>query len=63
METSNSDANNAVLHEQNDKWGLGPIETCNSAPKVAVLQAKNSDEGWDPYSLFILVLSTLLCVL
>ena len=48
MENSNSDANNAVLHVQNDRWDLRPIETCNSAPKVAVLHAKNTDEGWDP---------------
>ena len=48
METSNSDANYAVLHAQNDRWGLGPIETWNSDPKVAVLKEKNTDEGWDP---------------
>ena len=34
-------------------WGLGPIETCNSGPKVAVLHAKTTDEGWDPWSLVI----------
>ena len=48
METSISDANQAVLHAQNDRCGLGPIETCNSNPKVAVLHAKSTDEGWDP---------------
>ena len=40
METSNSVANHAVLHAQYDRLGLGPIETCNSGPKVAVLNAK-----------------------
>ena len=25
------------------------IETCNSGTKVAVLHAKTTDEGWDPY--------------
>ena len=45
METSNSGANHAVLHAQNDRCGLGPIQTCNSAPKVAGLHAKTSDEG------------------
>ena len=45
METSNSDANHAVLHEQNDRRSLGPIEICNSDPKVAVLHAKTTDEG------------------
>ena len=48
METSNSGANPAVLHAQNDRWGLGPIETGNSDPKAAVLHAKTTDESWDP---------------
>ena len=48
METSNSGANHAVLHAQNDGWGLGPIETYYSDPKLAVLHAKTTDEGWDP---------------
>ena len=41
METSTSDANHAVLHEQNDRCGLGPIETINSGHNVAVVNAKN----------------------
>ena len=48
METSISGANHAVLHAQIKRRSLGPIETCNSDPKVAVLHAKNTDEGWDP---------------
>ena len=48
METSNSGAKHDVLRAQNDKWGLGPIETCSSDPKVAVLHGKTTDEGWDP---------------
>ena len=48
METSNSGANHAVLYAQNDWGGLRPVETCNSHPKVAVLHAKTTDEGWDP---------------
>ena len=49
METSKSGANQAVLHAQSDRWGLGPIETFNSDPKDAVfLKAKKTDEGWDP---------------
>ena len=48
METSISGANHAVLHAQNDRLGLGPIETCNSGPKVAVLHSKTTNEGWDP---------------
>ena len=35
------------------------IETCNSGPEVAVLHAKTTDEGWDPYRLVFLVLITL----
>ena len=63
METSHSDANQAVFHAQNDKWCLGPIESCYSGPKLAVLHAKATGEGWNQYSLFILVLSSQLCVL
>ena len=48
IETSISDANHVVLHAQNGKCGLGPMETCNSEPKVAVVPAKTTDEGWDP---------------
>ena len=48
METSNSDANYAVLHAQKDRLCLGPIETCYSDPKVAVLHPKTTDEGGDP---------------
>ena len=48
METSNSGANHAVLHAQFTRRSLGPIETCNSDPKDAVLNAKTTDEGWDP---------------
>ena len=47
IETSNSAANHAVLHAQNDRVGLVPIEICYSGPKVAVLHAKTTDEGWD----------------
>ena len=48
METSNSGDNHAVLHAQNDGRDLVPIEACNSYPKVTVLNAKTTDEGWDP---------------
>ena len=41
METSNSSANNTVLQAQNDKLGLGPIETINSGHNVAVLNSQN----------------------
>ena len=48
METSNSGANHAVSNAQNDGRGMGPIETSNSDPKVAVLHAKTTDEVWEP---------------
>ena len=54
-----SGANHAILHAQKDRWGVGPIETCISGPKVAVLHSKTKREGWDPWRLVILMLSTL----
>ena len=41
METSISGANHAVLHTQNDRSGLGTIETTNSGHKVTVVNAQN----------------------
>ena len=40
METSNSGANHAVLHAQNDWGGLRPVETCNSDANHVVLHAQ-----------------------
>ena len=48
IDTSNSDANQVVLHAQINRRSQGPIETCNSDPKVAVLHAKTTNEGWVP---------------
>ena len=48
MEMINSGANPAVSHSQITRRSLGPIETCNSDPKDAVLHAKTTDEGWVP---------------
>ena len=48
METRNSGANHAVLQAQITRRSQGTIEICNSDPKVAVLNAKITDEGWDP---------------
>ena len=45
METSNSGSNHDVSHAQNDRRGMGPIETSNSDPKVALLKAKTAHEG------------------
>ena len=47
MDTSNSGANHAALHAQNDRWGLGPIETINSGHNVTVVNVNTTDEGWD----------------
>ena len=41
METSNSGATHAGLHAQNERWGLGPIETINSGHNAAVVSAQN----------------------
>ena len=48
MKLSDSGANSAVSHAQITRRSLGPIETCNSDPKVAVLHAKPTDESWVP---------------
>ena len=48
IERSDSGANHAVLHAHNDRWCLGPLEICYLVPKVAVLNAKITDKGWDP---------------
>ena len=61
METSNSGVNHAVLHAQINRRSPGTIETCNSDPKVAVLYAKTTDEGWHPLRLVFLMLITLFC--
>ena len=45
METSISDSNHAVFHAQNDRLCLGPIETCCSGPKGAVLHSLNHRRG------------------
>ena len=41
MVPSSSGDNHTVFLAQNDRLGLGPIEACNSGPKVAVLHAQN----------------------
>ena len=45
METSDSGANHAVLHVQNDRWGLGPIQIINPGHNVAVVNAQNHRWG------------------
>ena len=59
IEPSNSGANHAVVHAQNDRSCLGPIETCYSGPEVAVLHAKTTGGVLDPERLVILVLMSL----
>ena len=41
METSNSGANQAVLHAQNDRRGLGPIDTFSSGHNDDVVNTQN----------------------
>ena len=62
METSNSDAKHAVLHAQNDRLCLGPIETCYSGPQGAVLHEKTTGDVFDTQRLVILVLKSLFCM-
>ena len=38
------------------------METRHSAPKVAVLHPKTTDQGWDHYRLLILMLIKLFCM-
>ena len=42
METSNSSANHAVLHAQNDRCGQGHIETSVSGHNVDVVNSQNN---------------------
>ena len=36
------------MSAQNHRWGLGPIQTCKSGPKVAVLHVQNHRWGLEP---------------
>ena len=45
---NNSGGYYALLHAQNDRWGLLPLETCKSGPNVAVLNAQNHRWGLEP---------------
>ena len=62
METSNCYTMHAVVHAQNDKTCLGPIETCYSGPEVAVLHSKSTGGVLDPQRLVILVVKLLFCM-
>ena len=48
MEDSIARANHAVLHAQNDRWGVGPIETIKSGHYNAVVNAQNHRWGLGP---------------
>ena len=62
IETSDSDAKHAVVHAQNDRSYLEPIETCYCGPEVAVLQVITTGRDWDPQRLVILVVKALFCM-
>ena len=62
IEPSNSGANHAVVHAQNERSCLGPLETCYSDPEFAVLHAKTTGGVLDPQALVILMLATLFCM-
>ena len=46
----------AVVHAQNDRSCLGPIETCHSGPEVAVLHGKTTGGVLDPQGPLIAIL-------
>ena len=48
IEAGDSETKHTVLHAQNDRSCLVPLENCYSGPKGAVLHAKATDEGGDP---------------
>ena len=48
METTYSDAKHAILHVQNDRSGMGPIETINSDHNIAFVNAQNHRSGLGP---------------
>ena len=62
IETSNSDAKHAVVHERNERLCLGPIETCYAGPEVTVLHAKTIVGALEPQRLVIVVLKSLFCM-
>ena len=62
-ETCYSGPEVAVLHAKTTGGVYSSAETCNSSPKVAVLHTQNHRWELEPIQSFILVLSTLLCVL
>ena len=62
-ETCYSGPEVAVLHAKTTGGVYSSAETCNSSPKVAVLHTQNHRWELEPILSFILVLSTLLCVL
>ena len=55
-------ANYVVLHGQNDRRGLEPMETSYSGANHAVCMHKATGEVWDPYRQLFLVLIMLFCM-
>ena len=62
LEPIEPSANHAVVHAQNERSCLGPLETCYSGPEFAVLHAKTTGGVLDPQALVILMLGTLFCM-
>ena len=60
METSTSGTNHNVIHAQNDRWGLGPMETSFQVLITMFFMHKTTNEGRDQQRLVILMLKTLL---
>ena len=51
-----------MVHAQNDRSCLGPIETCYSGPEVTVFHAKTTGVVFDRQRLEILFLKSLFCM-
>ena len=47
IDKRHSGSKHNVFHSQINRRSVGPIETCNSDAKGAVLDAKTTDDGWD----------------
>ena len=48
IDKHHSGSKQAVLLSQNNRWGVGPIETINSGHNVAVVNAQNHRWGLGP---------------
>ena len=50
------------MNAQNDRWGVGLMETSNSGANHTVCKHKTTVKVWDPWRLVILALITMFCM-